>query len=157
MCVARTMQKELRDIQQQLQQQPRGRRWRPTQDLRAKILAWVTVAQQQGQQWPDIWIAVRVDKARIKAWPKAAQAQSSASAGPLAMVPVQLAPSSMRDSAALITQAADIAERLHHHPEVDVGYHRLRIAITTHDCGGLTAIDFAFASQLELWRRAQSP
>ncbi len=67
------------------------------------------------------------------------------------------APSSMRDSAALITQAADIAERLHHHPEVDVGYHRLRIAITTHDCGGLTAIDFAFASQLELWRRAQSP
>ena len=65
-------------------------------------------------------------------------------------------PTSMRESAILVTQAADIAERLNHHPDMTVGYHRLRIAITTHDSGGLTALDFAFAAQLELWRRAQT-
>ena len=65
-------------------------------------------------------------------------------------------PSSMRDSAALVTQAADIAERLNHHPDLTVGYQRLRITITSHDSGGLTATDFAFAAQLELWRRAQA-
>ena len=65
-------------------------------------------------------------------------------------------PSSMRESATLVTQAADIAEQLNHHPDMTVGYHRLRITITTHDSGGLTALDFAFAAQLELWRRAQT-
>lgn len=65
-------------------------------------------------------------------------------------------PSSMRDSATLATQAADIAERLNHHPDLAIGYHRLNITITTHDSGGLTALDFAFAAQLELWRRAQT-
>ncbi len=65
-------------------------------------------------------------------------------------------PLSMRDSAALVSKAADIAEGLNHHPDMAIGYHRLSIAITTHDSGGLTEIDFAFAAQLELWRRAQS-
>jgi 4a-hydroxytetrahydrobiopterin dehydratase len=65
------------------------------------------------------------------------------------------APLSMRNSAALVSKAADIAEELNHHPDMAIGYHRLSIAITTHDSGGLTALDFAFAAQLELWRRAQ--
>jgi 4a-hydroxytetrahydrobiopterin dehydratase len=65
-------------------------------------------------------------------------------------------PSSMRESATLVTQAADIAEQLNHHPDITVGYHRLRITITTHDSGGLTGLDFAFAAQLELWRRARA-
>lgn len=65
-------------------------------------------------------------------------------------------PPNMRNSAALVSQAAEIAERLNHHPEIAVGYRRLRITLTTHDSNGLTALDFAFAAQLELWRRAQS-
>ena len=65
-------------------------------------------------------------------------------------------PDSMNTSAAVVRHAAEIAEQLGHHPDIDVGYRRLRISITTHDSGGLTALDFAFAAQLELWRRAQS-
>ncbi len=65
-------------------------------------------------------------------------------------------PQSMNISAALVGQAAAIAEQLQHHPDLEVGYHRLQISITTHDSGGVTALDFAFAAQLELWRRAQT-
>ena len=62
-------------------------------------------------------------------------------------------PATMIDSAALVAQAARIAEELNHHPDIEVGYQWLRISITTHDSGGLTALDFAVAAQLELWRR----
>lgn len=65
-------------------------------------------------------------------------------------------PDTMTSSAAVASQAAAIAEQINHHPNIALGYHTLRISITTHDSGGLTALDFAFAAQLELWRRAQT-
>ncbi|HPH64673.1 MAG TPA: 4a-hydroxytetrahydrobiopterin dehydratase [Kofleriaceae bacterium] len=63
-------------------------------------------------------------------------------------------PATMIDSAAIVAQAATIAEQLNHHPDIEVGYQWLRISISTHDSGGITALDFAFAAQLQPWRRA---
>ena len=42
----------------------------------------VPVAQRQRQRRPNIGDAVRVDNARVQAWQKAAQAQTSSIAGP---------------------------------------------------------------------------
>ena len=44
-----------------------------------------------------------------------------------------------------MAQVALIAEKLDHHPNWSNVYNRVDIAITTHDAGGLTALDFEFA------------
>jgi 4a-hydroxytetrahydrobiopterin dehydratase len=44
-----------------------------------------------------------------------------------------------------MAQVALIAERLNHHPNWSNVYNRVDIALTTHDAGGLTALDFEFA------------
>ena len=41
------------------------------------------------------------------------------------------------------------AEKAQHHPDIDIRWNRVRLALTTHDAGGLTARDFALALQLE--------
>ena len=42
-----------------------------------------------------------------------------------------------------------IAERLDHHPNWSNVYNRVDLAITTHDAGGLTALDFEFARRVD--------
>ena len=44
-----------------------------------------------------------------------------------------------------MAQVALIAEKLDHHPTWSNVYNRVDVAITTHDAGGLTALDFEFA------------
>ncbi len=46
----------------------------------------------------------------------------------------------------IMAQVALVAERLDHHPNWSNVYNRVDIAITTHDAGGLTALDFEFAA-----------
>jgi 4a-hydroxytetrahydrobiopterin dehydratase len=41
------------------------------------------------------------------------------------------------------------AERAQHHPDIDIRWNRVRLALTTHDAGGLTARDFALAAQCD--------
>ena len=48
-----------------------------------------------------------------------------------------------------MAQVALIAERLDHHPNWSNVYNRVDLAITTHDAGGLTAIDFEFARRVD--------
>jgi len=47
-----------------------------------------------------------------------------------------------------MAQVALIAERLAHHPNWTNVYNRVEIEITTHDSGGLTALDFDFATHV---------
>lgn len=42
-----------------------------------------------------------------------------------------------------------LAERLNHHPDLFIGYRRVRVGLITHDSGGLTPYDFALAEQIE--------
>ena len=46
---------------------------------------------------------------------------------------------------AFMTAAAIHAEKLNHHPEWKNVYNRVEIDLTTHDAGGITALDFKLA------------
>jgi 4a-hydroxytetrahydrobiopterin dehydratase len=48
-----------------------------------------------------------------------------------------------------MTKAAIHAQVLDHHPEWSNVYKKVRVALTTHSAGGLTALDFALAERME--------
>lgn len=50
---------------------------------------------------------------------------------------------------AFVNRAAEIAERLDHHPDILVEYTAVTLSCTTHDAGGLTAGDFALAAAID--------
>ncbi|MEF3274936.1 MAG: 4a-hydroxytetrahydrobiopterin dehydratase [Chloroflexus sp.] len=50
---------------------------------------------------------------------------------------------------AFVTHVAFLAEAAGHHPDIDIRYNRVRIALTTHDAGGLTEKDFALAAAID--------
>lgn len=50
--------------------------------------------------------------------------------------------------AALFTRIAELAEAANHHPDVEVTYPTVRVTLTTHSSGGLTAKDVALAHEI---------
>jgi 4a-hydroxytetrahydrobiopterin dehydratase len=48
-----------------------------------------------------------------------------------------------------MTLCADHAERLNHHPEWSNTYNRVSVRLTTHDAGGLTALDVELAQSMQ--------
>jgi len=50
---------------------------------------------------------------------------------------------------ALVGRIADLAEAADHHPDIDIRYTRLRVALTTHDEGGLTQLDLDLAARID--------
>lgn len=48
-----------------------------------------------------------------------------------------------------VNAVARAAEKAWHHPDIDVRWNRVTLALTTHDAGGLTEKDFALAAQLD--------
>ncbi len=54
-----------------------------------------------------------------------------------------------RSAFAFLVQVALLAERADHHPEIWNVYDRVRLSLTTHDAGGLTARDFELAGQID--------
>ncbi len=48
-----------------------------------------------------------------------------------------------------MTQAALVAESMNHHPEWFNVYHTVKVELTTHDSGGISAKDFALAQRME--------
>lgn len=53
------------------------------------------------------------------------------------------------EAVAFVTRLVEPAERLEHHPDVDLRYNRVMIALSTHDQGGLTGLDFTLAGEIE--------
>jgi 4a-hydroxytetrahydrobiopterin dehydratase len=47
---------------------------------------------------------------------------------------------------AFVNQVANLAEEAGHHPDIDIRYNRVRLALVSHDAGGLTTKDFAVAA-----------
>ena len=48
-----------------------------------------------------------------------------------------------------VNAIADAAEAADHHPDIDIRYNKVTLALTTHDSGGLTERDFALAAQAD--------
>jgi 4a-hydroxytetrahydrobiopterin dehydratase len=55
-------------------------------------------------------------------------------------------------SAALkfVNDVGQIAEQVQHHPDIDIRWNKVTLALTTHDAGGLTEKDFAMARQCDV-------
>jgi 4a-hydroxytetrahydrobiopterin dehydratase len=50
---------------------------------------------------------------------------------------------------AFVTQIAFLAEAAGHHPDIDIRWRDVILALTTHDAGGLTGKDFDLAVQID--------
>lgn len=53
------------------------------------------------------------------------------------------------ESMAFVAKVADLAEAAGHHPDIDIRYNRVRLALSTHDQGGITDLDLGLARQIE--------
>jgi 4a-hydroxytetrahydrobiopterin dehydratase len=51
---------------------------------------------------------------------------------------------------AFVNRVAELAEAANHHPDILVhGWNKVRLTLSTHSEGGLTAADFALAGQID--------
>ena len=48
-----------------------------------------------------------------------------------------------------VNQVGEAAEAAGHHPDIDIRYSRVRLALVTHSAGGLTEKDFDLAAQAQ--------
>ena len=48
-----------------------------------------------------------------------------------------------------VVRVGFLAERANHHPDLDVRWKRVRVALSTHDSGGITEKDFDLAREIE--------
>jgi 4a-hydroxytetrahydrobiopterin dehydratase len=49
----------------------------------------------------------------------------------------------------LVNHVAEVAEKAGHHPDIDVRYNKVRLALVSHDKGGLTERDMAMAKTID--------
>ena len=48
-----------------------------------------------------------------------------------------------------VDAVADAAENADHHPDIDIRWRTVHLALTTHDAGGLTELDLALAVNID--------
>jgi len=60
---------------------------------------------------------------------------------------------SFAEAVVFVNAVAHLAELANHHPDIDIRYSTITIAITTHDQGGITEKDVALARSIEETRR----
>ena len=48
-----------------------------------------------------------------------------------------------------VNQVAGSAEAAGHHPDIDIRYNKVRLALISHDAGGLTSRDFDLAAVID--------
>ena len=46
-------------------------------------------------------------------------------------------------------RVAEIAERIDHHPDLDIRYTKITATLSTHSAGGLTKLDFDLAKEMD--------
>jgi 4a-hydroxytetrahydrobiopterin dehydratase len=47
-----------------------------------------------------------------------------------------------------VNQVAPLAEEAGHHPDIDIRYNRVRLALVSHDAGGITERDISMAKRI---------
>jgi 4a-hydroxytetrahydrobiopterin dehydratase len=53
-----------------------------------------------------------------------------------------------REAMSFVNSVAAVAERAGHHPDIDIRYNKVKLALTSHDAGGITEKDFALAGEI---------
>ena len=53
------------------------------------------------------------------------------------------------DGIAFVQRVARAADAMDHHPDIDIRYTKIRIALSTHDAGGITDMDTKLAREIE--------
>jgi 4a-hydroxytetrahydrobiopterin dehydratase len=48
-----------------------------------------------------------------------------------------------------VNAVAEICEKVNHHPDIDIRYTKVRLALSTHSEGGLTNSDFTLAEKID--------
>jgi len=49
---------------------------------------------------------------------------------------------------AFVNRIAELAEQAQHHPDIDIRYNQVKIALSTHDAGGITRKDADIAAKI---------
>ena len=57
---------------------------------------------------------------------------------------------SFADAIAFVSRLAFDAEKMDHHPDLQINYKKVTVTWSTHDAGGLTAKDFSGAAQSDM-------
>jgi 4a-hydroxytetrahydrobiopterin dehydratase len=57
---------------------------------------------------------------------------------------------SFRAAVEAISMIADVAEELDHHPDMDLRWTKVRVAVVTHSAGGLTGLDLELARRVDV-------
>ncbi len=53
-----------------------------------------------------------------------------------------------REAMSFVNSVAALAERAQHHPDIDIRYNRVSLALSSHDAGGITEKDFSVAADI---------
>jgi 4a-hydroxytetrahydrobiopterin dehydratase len=54
-----------------------------------------------------------------------------------------------KDGLAFAAAVGFLADRLDHHPDLLIGYRKVRLTVSTHSAGGITELDFELARRVE--------
>ena len=54
-----------------------------------------------------------------------------------------------RQAMKFVNQIADLADNAGHHPDIDIRYNKVRLALMTHDAGGITQSDISLAENID--------
>jgi 4a-hydroxytetrahydrobiopterin dehydratase len=53
------------------------------------------------------------------------------------------------EAIAFVNRIAALAEQQNHHPDIDIRYNNVRLALSTHDANGITQRDAKFATHVD--------
>ena len=53
------------------------------------------------------------------------------------------------DAMKFVNAVAKLSEKAWHHPDIDIRWNKVTLALTTHDAGGLTGKDFELAGKFD--------
>lgn len=54
-----------------------------------------------------------------------------------------------KQAMALVNRIAEMAEERNHHPDIAISWNKVTLRLSTHDSGGLTALDVELAQAIE--------
>jgi 4a-hydroxytetrahydrobiopterin dehydratase len=56
---------------------------------------------------------------------------------------------SFPDAVAFVVQVGFLAEAANHHPDIDIRWRKVELALSTHDSSGLTELDMKLAAEID--------